>query len=152
MPNSDIQADSLVHKVRHYLITTMGVTLDEATDQEVFRAFSLTLREEIMINWTATIHTMNREKPRTLYYICMEYLPGRFLSNNVSNMHALELVKIVMKKLGRDFRKIFAMEQDPALGNGGLGRLASCLLDSLATQQYPAIGYGLRYQYGIFEQ
>jgi len=150
--NSDIQADLLAHKVKHYLITTMGVTLEEATDEEVFRAFSLTLREEIMINWTASIHTMNKQMPRTAYYICMEYLPGRLLTNNISNIHAGELVQIVMKKLERDYRKILSIEHDPALGNGGLGRLASCLMDSLATQQYPAVGYGLRYQYGIFEQ
>lgn len=152
MSESSLKADMLVHKVRHYLITTMGVTLEEANDEEVFRAFSLTIREEIMINWTATLHTINKKKPRMLYYLCMEYLPGRFLSNNISNMHANELVVEVMHKLGRDFRKILAMEHDAALGNGGLGRLAACLLDSLATLQYPAIGYGLRYQYGIFQQ
>jgi len=152
MENSEIKADALARKVKHYLITTMGVTLDEASDEEVFRAFSLTLREEIMINWTSTIHTFNREKPRTLYYLCMEYLPGKFLSKNIANTHATELVGIVMKKLGRDLQKILSIEHDPALGNGGLGRLAACLMDSLATQQYPAMGYGLRYQYGIFEQ
>jgi len=148
----EYQADSLVGKVKHYLITMMGVTLEEATDEEFFRAFSLTLREEIMINWTATIHTMNTQMPRTLYYLCMEYLPGRLLENNIFNIHANDLIHVVMKKLGRNFGKILRIEQDPALGNGGLGRLASCLMDSLATQQYPAMGYGLRYQYGIFEQ
>ncbi|NGX59729.1 MAG: Maltodextrin phosphorylase [Chlamydiae bacterium] len=152
MTNSDIQAEAIVHKIKHYLITMMGVTIEQATDEEIFRAFSLTLREEIMTNWTATIRTMKKENPRTLYYICMEYLPGRFLNKNLANIHAGELVKIVMKKLGRDFHKILMMERDPALGNGGLGRLASCFLDSLATQQYPAVGYGLRYQYGIFQQ
>ena len=146
------QAESLVHKVKHYLIAMMAVTIEEATDEELFRAFSLALREEIMINWTAAIHTMNTQRPRTLYYLCMEYLPGTFLANNISNIHANELVKVVMKKLGRDLRQIMHIEHDPALGNGGLGRLASCLLDALATHQYPAIGYGLRYQYGIFEQ
>lgn len=147
-----VLADSLAQKIKHYLITTMGVTIDEANDEEFFRAFCLTLREEIMINWTATIHTMNQKLPRTLYYICLEYLPGRLLHNNIANIHASELVQTVMKKLGRNLGKVMAMEQDPALGNGGLGRLASCILDSLATQQYPAIGYGLRYQYGIFAQ
>lgn len=152
MKNNEFQADSIVHKIKHYLITTMGVTLEEANDEEVFRAFSLTLREEIMINWTATIHTMQKKQPRTLFYICMEYLPGRFLGSNISNMHAGDLVQTVMAKLGRKYQKILAMEHDPALGNGGLGRLAACLMDSLATQKYPAVGYGLRYQYGIFEQ
>lgn len=147
-----IQATSIVSKVKHYLVTMMGVTVGEATNEEIFRALCLTLREEIMINWTATLNTMNHKNPRTLYYLCMEFLPGRFLGNNISNMHAGELVKFVMKKLGKDLREIMRVEVDPALGNGGLGRLASCLLDSLATQQYPAMGYGLRYQYGIFQQ
>ena len=150
--NLEVKADALVHKVKHYLIIKMAVTLEEATDEELFRALSLTLREEVMINWTAMIHTMNQQLPRTLYYLCMEFLPGSLLNNNVANIHSEKLVQIVMKKLGRDYRKILAVELDPALGNGGLGRLAACLMDSLATQQYPAIGYGLRYQYGIFQQ
>ncbi len=150
--NLRAQAESVVHKTRHYLITMMGVTIEEATDEEVFRALSLTLREEIMINWTATIHTFNKAMPRTVYYLCMEYLPGRFLGNSIANMHAGELIKASVKMLGRDLLRILSVEHDPALGNGGLGRLAACLMDSLATQQYPAVGYGLRYQYGIFEQ
>lgn len=152
MEDISIQAASLVHKVKHYLVTMMGVTVEEASNEEIFRALSLTLREEIMINWTAMIHTMHHKKPRTLFYLCMEYLPGRFLGNNASNMHAEVLIKTLMSKLGKDYREILRAEFDPALGNGGLGRLAACLMDSLATQQYPAIGYGLRYQYGIFQQ
>lgn len=146
------QAESLVQKLKHYLITTMGVTLDEANDHEFFQAFCLTIREEIMINWTATFHTYIKNRPRVLYYLCMEYMPGRLLESNVSNMHATELVKLILKKLGKEPKKVFSIEKDPGLGNGGLGRLASCLMDSLATQQYPAFGYGLRYQYGIFDQ
>ncbi|HSX03976.1 MAG TPA: glycogen/starch/alpha-glucan family phosphorylase [Rhabdochlamydiaceae bacterium] len=148
----EAQADLLIQKLKHYLITSTGVTLDEATDNEFYRAFSLTLREEIMINWTATIHTIRKNRPRTIYYLCMEYMPGRLVECSVTNMHANHLVKIIMKKLGRDPQKVFSIEVDPGLGNGGLGRLASCLMDSLATQQYPAISYGLRYQYGIFNQ
>lgn len=150
--NSEVQVENLLSKIQHYLITTMAVTLNEASDEEFFRAFSSAIREEIMTNWAATFHTFQRDKPRTLYYLCMEYLPGKLLGNNIANIHANELVQKVMKKAHRDYKKILRMEQDPALGNGGLGRLASCLLDSLATQQYPAISYGLRYQYGIFEQ
>lgn len=148
----DGRAEMLVHKIKHYLITTMGVTIDEASDEEFYRAFSLTLREEIMINWTATSHTFKNKQVRTLYYLCMEYMPGRLMGNNITNIHAQDLVKLVMKKVNRNFEKELLMEPDPGLGNGGLGRLASCLLDSLATQQYPALGYGLRYQYGIFDQ
>lgn len=146
------QAESLISKIKHYLITTMGVTLDEADDDEFYRAFCLTMREEIMINWTATFHTIKKKQARILYYLCMEYMPGRLLENNLTNMNATDLVKIVMKKMHRNFVKELEWEPDPGLGNGGLGRLAACLLDSLATQKYPAIGYGLRYQYGIFDQ
>lgn len=130
----------------------MGVTLDEATPEEFYRSFALTLREETMINWTACMHTYRKQKVRMLYYLCMEYMPGRFLGNNVTNIHATELVRHVMKSMNRKYEDEMLFEPDPGLGNGGLGRLAACFLDSLATQQYPAIGYGLRYQYGIFEQ
>lgn len=154
MLSSDLeqQSESLIQKLKHYLITTMGVTLEEANDDEFYRAFCLTIREEIMINWTATFHTLSKNRPRTLYYLCMEYMPGRLLESNITNMHATDLVKLIMKKLNRDLQKTYVMEVDPGTGNGGLGRLASCLLDSLATHQYPAFAYGLRYQYGIFEQ
>lgn len=147
-----VQAEMLSSKIKHYLITMMGITVDEANNEEFYRAFSMTLREEIMINWTATQHTLRNAKARTVNYLCMEYMPGRMLGNNIINMHAMDLVKIAVKKLGKDLAHIFAQERDPGLGNGGLGRLASCLLDSLATQQYPAIAYGLKYQYGIFDQ
>jgi starch phosphorylase len=148
----EARAEMLVYKIQHYLITTMGVTLDEANTEEFYRAFALTLREEIMINWTATWHSKRKKHARTLYYLCMEYMPGRFLNNNITNIHANELVKIVLKKVNRSLEEMIRMEPEPGLGNGGLGRLAACILDSLATQQYPARAYGLRYQYGIFDQ
>ena len=148
----EMQAEMLANKVKHYLITTMGVTLEESTPEQFYRAFSLTLREEVMINWTATSHTYRNNRVRMLYYICMEYLPGRFLGNNTTNIRATKLVQKVMENMNRNLKEELSYEPDPGLGNGGLGRLASCLMDSLATQQYPAIGYGLRYQYGIFDQ
>ncbi len=146
------KAELLASKIKHYLITTMGRTVDEASNEEFYRAFCLTLREEIMINWTASFHSYRLKKARTLHYLCMEYMPGRMLGSNITNIQVTDLVNLVMKQMGRDLQIISLMETDPGLGNGGLGRLASCLLDSLATQQYPAIAYGLRYQYGIFEQ
>jgi len=148
----EIQSEMLVNKIKHYLITTMGVTVNEASGEEFYRAFSLTIREELMINWTATQHSYRNKHVRTLYYICMEFMPGRFLGNNITNIKATKLVQKVMQKMNRKIADETLYEPDPGLGNGGLGRLASCLLDSLSTQQYPAIGYGLRYQYGIFDQ
>lgn len=147
-----IQADMVAQKVRHYLITTMGKAANEASDEEFYRAFSSIFREEIMINWTATNHTLKKPKLRRLYYLSMEYMPGRLFGNNVTNICATDLVKCVMKSLGRDFDTISQMEHDIGIGNGGLGRLASCFMDSLATLKYPAMGYGMHYQYGIFDQ
>jgi starch phosphorylase len=146
------QVEILANKIKHYLITTMGRTIDEATDQEFYQALCWSLREEIMINWAATNHTFARKKVRKLYYISMEYMPGRLLVNNITNLAQIDIVAGLFKKVNRSFQKILNLETEIGIGNGGLGRLASCLMDSLATQQYPAVGYGLRYQYGIFEQ
>lgn len=151
-PNIDYQADMLMKKTRHYLITMMGRLAEEANVDELYRALSLALREEVMINWFATTRTYFKKDVRKLYYLSLEYLPGRILSNNITNLSATTLVAMVLEKLGRNFNEIVQKESDPGLGNGGLGRLASCFLDSLATLHYPAQAYGLRYQYGIFEQ
>lgn len=148
----DYQADMLAAKTKHYLITTMGRTSEEANQEEFYRAFCYALREEIMINWLATTRTIAKNNSRMTYYLSMEYLPGRFFGNNITNLCATDLVNLVFQKMGRSVQEISAKEPDPGLGNGGLGRLASCFLDSLATHHYPAQAYGLRYQYGIFEQ
>ena len=148
----DAQAEKIANKVRHYLITTMGRTALEANADEFYRAFCYALREEVMVNWHATTHTYTQGDVRTLYYLSMEYLPGRIFSNNVTNLSSKEIIGRVLQKLDRRWADVASREADPGLGNGGLGRLASCFLDSLATQHYPVYAYGLRYQYGIFEQ
>ena len=150
--NLEDQADTIIAKIKHYLISSMACLINESSDEEFYRALCYALREEIMINGAATRRTFNRYNARMLYYISMEYLPGQFLNNNISNINASELINRVITKLNRQHDNIFSCEPDPGLGNGGLGRLASCLLDSLATHNYPAMGYGLRYQYGVFEQ
>ena len=148
----EYRSESVINKIKHYLITTMGRTSETATNEEFYRAFCLSLREEIMVNWTATSHTIKSKKCKVAYYLSMEYMPGRLLVNNLINISALDLVQSVLKKMQRDFKDIIKIEPDIGIGNGGLGRLASCFLDSLATLKYPAFGYGMRYQYGIFEQ
>lgn len=148
----DYQAEMLAAKTKHYLITTMGRISDEANADEFYRALSFALREEIMINWLATSQTQAKHDTRCLYYLSMEYLPGRIFSNNINNINAGNILKAVFQKMNRNYSEIIEREPDPGLGNGGLGRLASCFLDSLATQYFPAKAYGLRYQYGIFEQ
>ncbi len=146
------QATVLISKTKHYLITVMGRLLEEASMDEIYRSLSLALREEIMINWLACARTWTTRDVRKLYYLSMEYLPGRILSNTITNLSANETIRLVISKLNRHFGEIVTCEADPGLGNGGLGRLASCFLDSLATKEYPAQGYGLRYHYGMFEQ
>jgi starch phosphorylase len=154
MDDLDFQAETLAQKIRHYLITTSGHTADDprTTPEEFYQAFCNALREEIMINWMATLETIRTKKVRIAHYFSMEYLPGRLMGNNMTNIGAMELVRATTKKLGRDFRELISIEPDPGLGNGGLGRLGSCLLDSVATLKYPVRAFGLRYQYGIFEQ
>lgn len=146
------QADLLAQKIKHFIITKSGRREKDATIEEFHLAFVEALREEVMINFTASIDTIQAKKPRILNYLSLEYLPGRFLSNNIANIGANELVRAVLLKMNRSLSDLTNCEGDPGLGNGGLGRLASCFLDSLATLHYPARGYGLRYQYGIFEQ
>lgn len=154
MPTLDLdhQAEMLTAKVKHYLVTMMGRVSEEATPSEFYSALSYTLREEVMINWLATARTLAKKDTRMVYYLSMEYLPGRILSNNITNLAANELVRLIMQKMNRGYGDIMSCEAEPGLGNGGLGRLASCILDSLATHSYPAQAYGLRYQYGTFEQ
>ena len=145
-------ANILAQKIKHLIITTSGRTTHDASTEEFYQAFCSALREEVMINWTSSLDTIEQKKARTAYLLSMEYLPGRFLSNNIANIGANSVVQAVLKKLERNFDDIISCEPDPSLGNGGLGRLSSCFLDSLATLKYPARAYGLRYQYGIFEQ
>lgn len=152
MDDLNFQAEVLAQKIKHLIITGSGHRTEDASAYEFYSAFCSMLQEEISINWSATVDTMVEKKVKTVNFISMEYLPGRFLSNNISNINAQELIKAVLVKLNRNFSDLIICEQEPALGNGGLGRLSSCFLDSLATLQYPAYGYGLRYQYGIFEQ
>lgn len=148
----DLQAEMLAAKTRHYLLTAMGRVSDDANSDELYRALSYALREEATINWLATAQTYAQNDVRMLYYLSMEYLPGRLMTNSITNLAANNLVQRALAKMNRSFGDIVARECEPGLGNGGLGRLASCFLDSLATLNYPARAYGLRYQYGSFEQ
>ena len=150
--SAEEQAAILIQKIKHYLITTIGRVLEEAHPEEFYRALCYAVREQIMVNWRATAQTWMKNNSRLVFYLSMEYLPGRFLRNNLTNLKNIEVIQLVLKKTGRTMHDIMVEEYDPGLGNGGLGRLASCFLDSLATLKMPSRGYGLRYQYGLFEQ
>lgn len=148
-----LDPDALYQKIKHILITTFGREEEkEASSQEFYYAFCMALREEIMLNWIKTKRSFKKASAKTVYYFSMEYLPGKLLQTNLTNLQARELVQSILKKCDRNFSDLLENDPDMGLGNGGLGRLVSCFLDSLASQKYPAMAYGLRYHYGIFEQ
>ena len=127
-------------------------TIDEATPQQIFQAVSYAVKEAVIDDWLATQETYKKEDPKTVYYMSMEFLMGHALGNNLINMSAYKEVKEALDEMGIDLNAIEDQEPDPALGNGGLGRLAACFLDSLATLGYAAYGCGIRYHYGMFKQ
>ena len=127
-------------------------TLAEASKQEIFQAVSYTVKDVIIDQWIATQHVLDREDPKILYYMSMEFLMGRALGNNLINLTCYDEVKEALEEMGVDLNAIEDEEPDPALGNGGLGRLAACFMESLATLGYPAYGCGIRYHYGMFRQ
>ena len=127
-------------------------TLEEATPQQIFQAVSYSVKDVIIDNWLLTQKTYEEQDPKTVYYMSMEFLMGRALGNNLLNLTAYKEVKEALDELGINLNAIEDEEPDPALGNGGLGRLAACFLDSLATLGYSAYGCGIRYRYGMFKQ
>ena len=141
-----------VSNVKDNLKNLYRKTLDEAEQQEIFQAVSATVKDEIMDRWLATQQTFEKDDPKTVYYMSMEFLMGRALGNNLINLCAYKEVKEALEELGLDLSVIEDQEPDPALGNGGLGRLAACFMDSLATLGYAAYGCGIRYRYGMFKQ
>ena len=127
-------------------------TIDEATPQQIFQAVSYAIKDVIIDDWIATQKQFDETGAKKVYYLSMEFLMGRALGNNIINLGAKKAVKEALEELGFDLNAIEDQELDPALGNGGLGRLAACFLDSLATLGYPAYGCGIRYHYGMFKQ
>ncbi len=127
-------------------------TIDEVTPEQAYQAVAYAIKDVIIDEWIATQKEIVKQDAKTLYYLSMEFLMGRYLGNNIINICAQKEVKEVLDELGFDLNVIEDQEPDPALGNGGLGRLAACFLDSLATLGYPAYGCGIRYRYGMFKQ
>ena len=127
-------------------------TLEEATDQQIFQAVSYAVKDAIVDQWLASQKEYDKQDPKMVYYLSMEFLMGRALGNNMINLGAYKVFKDALAELGIDINVIEDQEPDAALGNGGLGRLAACFLDSLATLGYAAYGCGIRYRYGMFKQ
>ena len=139
---------SVVYNVK----TLYRKTLEEATPQQIFQAVAYTVKDTVIDNWLETQKEYEKKDPKTVYYLSMEFLMGRALGNNLINLQAYRQVKEALEELGLDLNVIEDQEPDAALGNGGLGRLAACFLDSLATLGYAAYGCGIRYRYGMFKQ
>ena len=127
-------------------------TIEDATPQQLYQAVSYAIKDTIIDNWLATQEKYKKDDPKTVYYMSMEFLMGRALGNNLINLTCYQDVKEALDEMGIDLNLLEDEEPDAALGNGGLGRLAACFLDSLATLGYPAYGCGIRYTYGMFRQ
>ncbi|EKQ51417.1 MULTISPECIES: glycogen/starch/alpha-glucan phosphorylase [unclassified Clostridium] len=140
----------LIEGINRYLKVKHGVKLEEAKDYEIFNAVSMTVMEDIIDNWNETTETYN--KGRMAYYLSAEYLMGRALGNNLMNLGIYNEVKDTLEDLNIDLNKIEEIEEDAGLGNGGLGRLAACFIESAATLDMPLVGYGIRYSNGLFKQ
>ena len=152
MKNEMFQKDIFIKNVKENVKQLFRKTLDEASNQEVFQAVSYAVKDVIIDQWLATQKEFDRVDPKMVYYMSMEFLMGRALGNNLINLTAYKEVKEALEEIGFDLNVIEDEEPDPALGNGGLGRLAACFMESLATLGYPAYGCGIRYRYGMFKQ
>src|SRR5215831_9428625 len=136
-----------------HLVFDHIVSVEHASQRERFEAVARSLRDLLAQRWVLTQQTHDRENPKRVYYLSMEFLIGRTLVNNIINLGVEQFVRDTLRSDPRqDWTEVIETEPDAGLGNGGLGRLAACFIDSLATLQIPAMGYGLRYEYGIFRQ
>ncbi|MDP2195490.1 MAG: glycogen/starch/alpha-glucan phosphorylase [Rhodocyclaceae bacterium] len=134
------------------LFYVQGRFLEVASSDDKYKALAFTVRDRLLHRWVSTIRTYQQANPRTVCYLSAEYLPGPFLGNNLLNLGIEDSTRRALGGLGIDLDALIAHEEEPGLGNGGLGRLAACFMDSLATLQIPAISYGIRYEFGIFTQ
>ncbi len=149
---SDKQARVISARYRHHVELDDVISADEATSRERFEAVARSVRDVLAERWVRTRQTYAEQNPKRIYYLSMEFLIGRSLANNVMNLLLDPALKYVAEEHGLDWLGILENEPDAGLGNGGLGRLAACFLESMATMQLAGMGYGLRYEYGIFRQ
>ncbi len=150
--NKSFDKELFKRSVLYNVKTLYRKTLEEATPQQIFQAVSYAVKDQVITNWMDTQEEYEKEDPKIVYYLSMEFLMGRALGNMMINLQAYKDAKDALEELGVDINVIEDQEPDAALGNGGLGRLAACFLDSLATLGYAAYGCGIRYRYGMFKQ
>jgi len=149
---SIISKEKLKEKLSENVKALSRKTIATAAPEQLYEALAFTIRDIVMDRWIATHDEYSKKDVKVVYYLSMEFLMGRFLGNTLINLSVYDEVKEVLEELNIDYSLIEDSERDPGLGNGGLGRLAACFLDSLSTLSYPAYGCGIRYHYGIFEQ
>ena len=152
MLNKQFKKEEFKTSVKENVKMLYRKEIEEASQEQIFQAVSLAVKDVVIDNWLDTQKQYEKDDPKTVYYLSMEFLMGRALGNNLINLCAYNEVKEALDELGFDLNVIEDQEPDPALGNGGLGRLAACFLDSLATLGYSAYGCGIRYRYGLFKQ
>ena len=152
MRETVFEKEAFIREIKENLKNLYRKTLEEASQQEMFQAVSYVVKDEINDRWLATQQAYEKQDPKIVYYMSMEFLMGRALGNNLINLKAYQEVKEALEEIGLNLDVIEDQEPDPALGNGGLGRLAACFLESLATLGYAAYGCGIRYRYGMFKQ
>ena len=152
MLNSMFKKEKFKKSLRDEIKNLFRTTLEEATPHQIYYAVCYVVKDVIIDNWMKTQKVIDETDPKIVYYMSMDFLTGRYLGNNLLNLTAYGEVKEALEELGIDLNAIEDEERDPALGNGGLGRLAACFLDSLATLGYAAYGCGIRYHYGMFKQ
>ena len=152
MKNKAFNKKNFIKTVTENVERLYRKSLDEASQQEIYQAVSQAVKDVIMSNWLDTQKAMDEQEPKIVYYMSMEFLMGRALGNNLINLCAYKEVKEALEEIGLDLNVIEDQEPDPALGNGGLGRLAACFMESLTTLGYAAYGCGIRYRYGMFKQ
>ncbi|MDD3204870.1 MAG: glycogen/starch/alpha-glucan phosphorylase [Lachnospiraceae bacterium] len=150
--DSTFDKDLFIRSVLYNVKTLYRKTMEEATEQQIFQAVSYAIKDVVVDGWLKTQKEYDEKDPKIVYYMSMEFLMGRALGNNIINLRAYDEVREALDELGVDLNVIEDQEPDAALGNGGLGRLAACFLDSLATLGYAAYGCGIRYKYGMFKQ
>ncbi|MGR9099044.1 MAG: glycogen/starch/alpha-glucan phosphorylase [Gammaproteobacteria bacterium] len=152
LPRKGVKREDFIESFKEYYVHLLGRDQNTRTPYYAYKALSLTVRDRLMERWNKTHQTYNDSNCRHTHYLSMEYLMGRALTNAMLNMGVNDVVTRAMYDLGIDIEELITSERDAGLGNGGLGRLAACLMDSCATLQLPVIGYGLRYEYGMFTQ
>jgi glycogen phosphorylase len=151
-PRTSMTTDGLRHDFEQQLYYTLAKDRYTASDRDRYYALALAIRDRLIERWIATQQTHHKNKVKRIYYLSLEFLMGRLLGNNVINLRMEDVCRGALSQLGLNWNELRDYEDDAGLGNGGLGRLAACFLDSMATMNLPAVGYGLRYDFGIFDQ